>query len=49
MRRSEALQGVRVIKFTSILSRCEAAVLNQIDAMPPAERSALMPMTDTRA
>ena len=32
MRRSEALQGVRVIKFTSILSRCEAAELNQMDA-----------------
>jgi hypothetical protein len=28
MRRSEALQGVRVIKFMSILSRCEAAELN---------------------
>jgi transposase len=32
MRRSEALQGVRVIKFTSILSRYEAAELNQIEA-----------------
>ena len=32
MRRSEALKGVRVIKFTSILSRCEAAELNQMDA-----------------
>src|SRR5580658_6528362 len=32
MRRSEALQGVRVIKFTSILGRYEAAELNQIEA-----------------
>ena len=32
MRRSEALQGVRVIKFTSILSRYEAAELNQMEA-----------------
>ena len=32
MRRSEALQGVRVIKFTSILSRYEAAELNQLEA-----------------
>jgi hypothetical protein len=32
MCRSEALQGVRVIKFTGILSRCEAAELNQMDA-----------------
>jgi hypothetical protein len=38
-----------MIKFTSILSRCEAAKLNQMGAMPPAQRSALMPMTDTRA
>jgi transposase len=32
MRRSEALQGVRVIKFTSIFGRYEAAELNQIEA-----------------
>jgi len=32
MRRSEALQGVRVIKFTSVLSRYEAAELNQMEA-----------------
>jgi transposase len=32
MRRSEALQGVRVIKFTSILGRYEAAELNQMEA-----------------
>jgi transposase len=32
MRRSEALQGVRVIKFTSILSRYEAAELTQLEA-----------------
>jgi len=31
MRRSKALQGVRVIKFTSILGRYEAAELNQIE------------------
>ena len=32
MRRSEALQGVRVIKFRSILGRYEAAELNQLEA-----------------
>src|SRR5271169_912590 len=32
MRRTEALQGVRVIKFLSILSRWEAAELNQLEA-----------------
>ena len=32
MRRSETLQGVRVIKFTSILGRYETAELNQIEA-----------------
>ena len=32
MRRSEALQGVRVIKFMSILGRYEAADLNQFEA-----------------
>ena len=32
MRRSEALQGVRVIKFTSIMGRYGAAELNQIEA-----------------
>ena len=32
MRRSEAVQGVRVIKFVSILSRCEAAELNRLEA-----------------
>jgi transposase len=32
MRRSEALQGVRVIKFRSVLDRYEAAELNQMEA-----------------
>jgi transposase len=32
MRRSEALQGVRVIKFRSVLDRYEAAELNQFEA-----------------
>jgi transposase-like protein len=32
MRRSEALQGVRVIKFRSILGRYETAELNQFEA-----------------
>ena len=32
MRRSEALQGVRVIKFRSVFERYEASELNQIDA-----------------
>ena len=32
MRRTEALQGVRVIKFLSILGRHEASELNQIEA-----------------
>jgi transposase len=32
MRRSEALQGVRMIKFRSILDRYESSELNQIDA-----------------
>jgi transposase len=32
MRRTEALQGVRVIKFRSILSRYETSELNQIEA-----------------
>jgi transposase len=32
MRRSEALQGVRVIKFRSVLDRYESSELNQIDA-----------------
>ena len=32
MRRSEALQGVRVIKFVNILDRYEAAELNQLEA-----------------
>lgn len=32
MRRSEALQGVRVIKFRSVLDRYEAAELNQLEA-----------------
>lgn len=32
MRRTEALQGVRVIKFRSILSRYETSDLNQIEA-----------------
>ena len=32
MRRSEALQGVRAIKFTSISSRYHATELNQIEA-----------------
>ena len=32
MRRTEALQGVRMIKFRSVLDRYEASELNQIDA-----------------
>ena len=32
MRRSEALQGVRVVKFVNILDRYEAAELNQLEA-----------------
>ena len=32
MRRTEALQGVRMIKFRSVLERYEASELNQIDA-----------------
>jgi transposase len=32
MRRSEALQGVRVIKFRSVLDRYESSELNQLDA-----------------
>ena len=32
MRRTEALQGVRVIKFRSVFDRYEASELNQIDA-----------------
>ena len=32
MRRTEALQGVRVIKFLSVLDRYEASELNQIEA-----------------
>jgi len=32
MRRTEALQGVRTIKFLSILSRCEAAEFSQVEA-----------------
>jgi hypothetical protein len=32
MRRTEALQGVRVIKFRSILDRYETSELNQIEA-----------------
>ena len=32
MRRTEALQGVRMIKFVSILSRYEAAEFNQLEA-----------------
>jgi transposase len=32
MRRSEALQGVRMIKFRSVLERYEGSELNQIDA-----------------
>lgn len=32
MRRSEALQGVRMIKFRSVLDRYESSELNQIDA-----------------
>jgi transposase len=32
MRRTEAHQGVRMIKFTSVLSRYEAAEFSQVDA-----------------
>ena len=32
MRRTEALQGVRMIKFRSVFERYEASELNQIDA-----------------
>jgi transposase len=32
MRRTEALQGVRVIKFRSVLERYESSELNQIEA-----------------
>jgi transposase len=32
MRRSEALQGVRMIRFRSVLGRYEADELNQIEA-----------------
>ena len=32
MRRSEALQGVRMIKFRSVLDRYQSSDLNQIDA-----------------
>ena len=32
MRRTEALQGVRVIKFRSVLDRYETSELNQIEA-----------------
>ena len=32
MRRTEALQGVRMIKFRSVLERYESSELNQIDA-----------------
>jgi transposase len=32
MRRTEALQGVRVIKFRSVLDRYESSELNQIEA-----------------
>ena len=32
MRRSEALQGVRVIKFRSVLERHESSELNQCEA-----------------
>jgi len=32
MRRTEALQGVRMIKFLSILSRYEAAEFSQVEA-----------------
>ncbi len=32
MRRTEALQGVRMIKFTNVLSRYEAAELSQLEA-----------------
>ena len=32
MRRTEALQGVRMIKFVSVLSRYEAAELSQLEA-----------------
>jgi len=32
MRRTEALQGVRMISFRSVLDRHEAGELNQIDA-----------------
>jgi len=32
MRRTEALQGVRMIKFRSVLERYEASELDQIDA-----------------
>jgi transposase len=32
MRRTEALQGVRVIKFRSVLDRYESNELNQIEA-----------------
>ena len=32
MRRSEALQGVRVMRFVDILGRYEAAEFNQMEA-----------------
>jgi hypothetical protein len=32
MRRTEALQGVRMIKFLDVLGRCEAAEFNQLEA-----------------
>ncbi len=32
MRRTEAHQGVRMIKFRSILDRCESSEPNQIEA-----------------
>jgi len=32
MRRTEALQGVRLIKFRSVLDRYEASELNQAEA-----------------
>ncbi|MGH8514641.1 MAG: helix-turn-helix domain-containing protein [Gammaproteobacteria bacterium] len=32
MRQTEARQGVRMIKFLSILSRCEAAEFSQVEA-----------------
>ena len=35
MRRTEALEGVRMIKFTSILGRYEAAEFSQLEAAEP--------------